>query len=200
MTGIIYIPLVLILIVLSLPLMALVALMVVVSSGMPIIFRQTRIGKNGKPFTLYKFRTMVNDAEREKKKLLPYNESSGPAFKIYNDPRFTRIGRFLSHTGLDELPQLFNVLTGDMSLVGPRPLPVSEAKKLVSWMQERHTVLPGIISPAILTGKYHKNFTAWMKSDVLYIRTKTFWSDVALLFQFLPFLVGLQLREMIKAR
>jgi len=126
------------------------------------------------------------------------NESSGPTFKIHNDPRFTRIGKFLSHTGLDELPQVFNVLHGDMALIGPRPLPVSEAEKLKPWMQARERVLPGIISPAILTGGYHKNFIAWMKSDVAYAKEKNVYTDMVLLIRMIPFLFGLVWREIIR--
>ena len=198
--GFIYTLLLAVLFIISLPLQAVVAVLVLVTAGRPILFVQQRVGKNGKPFIMYKFRTMIQNADKNQMSYRRMNESSGPVFKIHNDPRFVGIGKFLSHTGLDELPQIWNVLIGDMALVGPRPLPISEAKKLVAWMQERQTVLPGIISPAILTGKYHKNFTAWMKSDVAYIKTKTFWSDVGLLFQFLPFLVGLQIKEISKAR
>jgi len=144
---------------------------------------------------MYKFRTMCKNAEQIKKKYVQLNESKGPAFKIHNDPRFVGIGQFLSHTGLDELPQLWNVLLGNMALMGPRPLPLTEAKKLEPWMQERHMLLPGIISPAILTGKYHKNFDAWMKSDVIYVRSKSAGTDIPLFFNFLKFLARLMLRE-----
>lgn len=184
-----------ILFILSLPLQFFVAVAVFISEGMPIIFAQQRIGKNGKPFTIYKFRTMQQNAELQKKYLLRKNESTGPVFKIHDDPRFMGLGKFLSHTGLDELPQLWNVVLGEMALIGPRPLPISEEKKLSAWMKERETVLPGIISPAILTGKYHKSFEGWMKNDITYIRTKTFFSDTVLLLQFIPFIFSLLIKE-----
>ena len=140
--------LILVLIVLTLPLLLVVSGLIVVFSGFPIFFYQKRVGKNGAVFTMYKFRTMVGNAEKAKRNYVSLNESVGPAFKIHNDPRFTPIGKILSHTGLDELPQLFNVLRGDMALIGPRPLPVSEAKKLKPWMHARQQIRPGIISPA----------------------------------------------------
>jgi len=165
-----------------------IGLIVWLTSGFPVIFRQKRVGKNGKPFTMYKFRTMVVGAEKLKIKYSIYNEASGPAFKIRDDPRFTGVGKFLSHTGLDELPQLYNVLAGDMALFGPRPLPVAEEKKLKPWQRKRENIFPGIISPWILDG-YHKNsFDAWMKSDISYIQNKSFSYDTGLFFQSFTFL------------
>ncbi len=168
--------------------MGVVAVLIVLTSGFPIIFRQKRVGKNGTMFTIYKFRTMILSAEKKKSQYRRHNESDGPVFKIYNDPRFTPIGKFLSHTGLDELPQLFNVLRGDMTLIGPRPLPVFEAKKLKPWMRVRESVLPGIISPAILTGSYHKDFNAWMRYDASYVKEKNPQRDLVLCFEALPFM------------
>lgn len=179
----------------SLPLQLCIAIVLLATSGFPVLFRQVRIGKNGKPFVMYKFRTMVISAEALKRKHDRLNESHGPTFKIYDDPRFTRVGKVLSHTGLDELPQLVNVLCGEMAFVGPRPLPLSEAKKLKPWMRERENVLPGIISPAILTGKYHQDFDAWMKNDVAYTRNKSIWRDMSLLIEFIPFVAWLLGRE-----
>lgn len=178
----------------SLPCAITIGLFVVLVSGFPILFRQKRMGKNGKPFIMYKFRTMVPEAEQLQKKYQNRNESQGPAFKINHDPRFTRIGKVLSHTGLDELPQLYNVIRGEMALIGPRPLPVSEAKKLKFWMRERERILPGIISPAILTGTYHKNFDAWMRSDVAYAANKNPWGDLWLFVRFVPFVAKLLVR------
>lgn len=175
----------------TLPLQMIIALVVFVTSGWPVFFRQRRIGKDGKPFVLFKFRTMVVGAEAKRRKLVGQNESRGPTFKMRNDPRFTPFGKVLSHTGLDELPQLINVLRGDMALIGPRPLPLSEAKKLKPWMRERERITPGIISPAILTGIYHQDFDAWMKSDVAYVHNKSVWGDALLLLRFVPFVVKL---------
>jgi len=195
-----YIALIGVIILLTLPLQAAIALAVLLTSGPPVIFRQKRIGKNGRIFTLYKFRTMVPDAERRKQKLRGENEATGPAFKIRNDPRFTAIGKILSHTGLDELPQLYNMVKGDMVFFGPRPLPVAEAKKLTSWMRVRETVLPGVISPAILTGKYHKDFNAWMKSDAVYVLHKSVTHDIGLFFRLIPFAAGMVWRGVFGGR
>lgn len=173
------------------PLFVFTGFLVAILSGFPILFRQKRVGKDGRPFVMYKFRTMVPIADTLQKKYQNRNESQGPAFKIQNDPRFTDIGKVLSHTGLDELPQLFNVLRGDMALIGPRPLPVSEAKKLKPWMHERERILPGIISPAILTGAYHQDFEGWMRSDVAYVKEKSLRQDASLFVRFVPFIVRL---------
>lgn len=182
--------------VLAFPLLVTIAFFVLVTSGFPIVFRQQRVGKNGRRFTLYKFRTMYPGAEKDQRRHSKKNESDGPTFKIQHDPRFTRIGSFLSHTGLDELPQLYNVFRGDMALLGPRPLPVSEQKRLSPWMRERERILPGIISPAILTGRYHENFSLWMKSDVSYVRTKSWKTDIILVVSAVGFLCRLLLREL----
>lgn len=173
------------------PLFLFVYLLVMVTSGFPILFRQKRTGKNGRPFVMYKFRTMRAGSEKLQRTLRAQNESDGPAFKIYDDPRFAGIGKFLSRTGLDELPQLWNVLRGEMALIGPRPLPVFEVKKLKPWMHERERILPGIISPAILTGSYHNDFAGWMKSDVAYAQNKSLRQDILLFLRFVPFVVRL---------
>lgn len=171
--------------------------MVFVFCGPPIFFLQRRIGKNSQSFVMYKFRTMIVHADSLQSKYKSKNISTGPAFKIPNDPRFTRLGKFLSHTGLDELPQLWNVVRGEMALIGPRPLPESEARKLASWMQARHNALPGIISPAILSGRYHEDFTAWMRSDVRYVAQKSPRIDMLLAYRSVHFLF-LLLRAEIK--
>jgi lipopolysaccharide/colanic/teichoic acid biosynthesis glycosyltransferase len=178
--GILHIIFSLLLIIVMLPLLGLISLIIFLLSGFPVIYCQKRNGKDGKQFVMYKFRTMITDAEKQKSRYIKYNEASGPAFKIRNDPRFTRIGKLLSHTGLDELPQLFNVLKGEMSLIGPRPLPVAEAAKLNSWQREREQVKPGIISPWILEGYHKQSFDEWMKSDISYLKTKSIRSDFSL--------------------
>jgi len=157
-----------------------ISVIILFTSGLPIVFKQTRIGKKNKPFVMYKFRTMRAGAEDQQKIYKKQNEADGPVFKIRNDPRFTRFGRFLSHTGLDELPQLWNVLKGDMSIIGPRPLPKGEADKLSHWQQERHKIKPGIVSPWILNGYHSRPFSEWMKSDIEYVKKKCFRYDVIL--------------------
>lgn len=179
---------------LTLPLYIVLGIVLFITSGPPIFFRQKRIGKNGKSFVMYKFRTMEIGAEKRQQILQKQNEADGPVFKIYNDPRFTPIGKFLSHTGLDELPQLWNVLIGDMALVGPRPLPVSEARKLTRWQRKRETVKPGIISPWILEGYHNKPFHEWMKSDIRYVKKKSWQYDLQLMGAMIPFFFTLCMR------
>jgi lipopolysaccharide/colanic/teichoic acid biosynthesis glycosyltransferase len=180
--------------VIAAPVAIIIVIAVAVFSGMPILFFQKRVGKNGKIFTMYKFRTMRAGADTQQSKLRTKNEADGPAFKIRNDPRFTSIGRWLSHAGLDELPQLFNVLMGDMALIGPRPLPVYEAEKLKPWQQKRHSIKPGIISPWILDGYHDKTFNEWMKSDLAYAQTKSFWGDVRIFIRSVRFMCYLIIR------
>jgi len=139
---------------------------------------------------------MRKGSEKEKKKYLKLNEVDWPVFKIRNDPRFTRIGKFLSHTGLDELPQLVNVLKGEMAIVGPRPLPVDEEKEIAGVYREaRRSVLPGIISSWILSGYHLMSFDSWMKLDMEYVKKKSFVGDVVLLIRGVGLLVRLLWRE-----
>ena len=175
----------------TLPLFSLISFSIFVCSGFPVIFRQVRIGQNGKPFILYKFRTMYKDAHKHQESLRIKNETKGPVFKIRDDPRFTPFGRFLSHVGLDELPQLYNVLKGDLSLIGPRPLPVREVDKLTTWQKKRHLIKPGIISPWILAGYHDLPFDQWMKSDIDYTKNKSFWYDLRLCIRVIKFIFRL---------
>ncbi len=179
----------------ALPAMGVIAIFIMLIDGTPVLYRQKRVGYNGKPFTMVKFRTMVRGADTLQKKYARRNEAEWPVFKIRNDPRFTRMGRFLSHTGLDELPQLINVLHGDMALFGPRPLPVAEAKKLKPWMQKRHAIKPGIISPWIFEGYHAKPFDEWMESDIVYTQQKSIWFDLTLLGKAVVFVGKLLRRE-----
>ncbi len=178
------------------PVFLLIGIGICLSNGLPIFYFQERIGKDGVSFWIIKFRTMKLGADGKKKELYKSNEADGPVFKMRDDPRFTRFGKILSHTGLDELPQLLNVLKGDMTFIGPRPLPVVEAKRLKPWMKTRERVLPGLISPAIVTGNYHEDFEAWMNSDIYYVERKTLGTDIALLFPIGAFLVKLVLDEL----
>jgi lipopolysaccharide/colanic/teichoic acid biosynthesis glycosyltransferase len=184
-----------ILLIISLPLFAAISLGIILTGGFPVLFVQTRTGKAGKPFQMYKFRTMITGAEMLQQKYRKLNTADGPVFKIRNDPRFTRIGKFLSHTGLDELPQLFNVIRGEMSLIGPRPLPVREADKLLPWMKEREIIKPGIISPWILEGYHSRTFEQWMKSDIVYARHKSWGTDIRITLRTIGFMLRLMLNE-----
>lgn len=177
----------------SLPMQIGIGMFVLLTSGFPVLFSQKRVGKDGKPFLLYKFRTMIPGAQRMQKKLQCLNEANGPVFKIHNDPRYTSIGKTLAHTGLDELPQLYNILLGDMALLGPRPLPRAEEQKLKPWQKAREQIKPGIFSPWILEGYHWTKFDAWMKSDIAYMKEKSFWYDLRLFFRmiaYMGFLIG----------
>jgi len=185
------------LLLMTFPFQIFIGLIIMITSGFPVFFRQKRMGKNGKPFVMYKFRTMRLDAEKKQIMLRKQNEADGPVFKIHNDPRFTSIGKFLSHTGLDELPQLWNVFYGDMALIGPRPLPIDEANKLTRWQQKRHRIKPGIISPWILEGYHSKPFEDWMESDIAYTKKKSCWYDIKLIIRTIPFFLTLCRKEFI---
>ena len=173
------------------PLMAVIALLVKITSKGSVIFEQKRVGRNGKVFIMYKFRTMYVGAEEDRKKYQKLNETDGPAFKIKNDPRFVGVGRFLARTGLDELPQIFNILKGEMSFVGPRPLPVYEYKKLKSWQKKRQSVLPGITSSWVINGQHKVSFDNWMKSDLEYVKNKSFGGDLRIIWKTIVLIIGL---------
>jgi len=164
-----------------LPVFTVAALAIKVSSQGPVFFKQRRSGLGGKPFVMYKFRSMVADAEARKEDLLHLNEQDGPAFKIQRDPRVTSVGRFLRGTSIDELPQLWNVVRGEMSLVGPRPLPCSETAGCDAWERRRLDVTPGITCIWQLKGRSRVPFKEWMRMDMQYIRSRSLGCDVKLL-------------------
>lgn len=166
------------------PVMLFIAIMIKATSKGPVIFKQERVGLRGRKFYIYKFRTMVQDAEALKASLEALNESDGPTFKIKNDPRITLIGRFLRKTGLDELPQLFNVLKGEMSLIGPRPPLPSEVEKYQRWHLRRLSVKPGITCTwQIIPNRNEVVFDNWMKLDIQYIESWSLKKDLQLLFK-----------------
>jgi exopolysaccharide biosynthesis polyprenyl glycosylphosphotransferase len=151
------------------PLFLLLAALIRATSSGPAFYAQERAGLNGRRFRLYKFRTMVADADALKAEVMDRNEMSGPVFKIKDDPRITRVGRGLRRWSLDELPQLWNVFTGDMSLVGPRPLPVGEAARLDPWQRRRQSMRPGITGLWQVSGRNTIDFPRWMELDLEYI-------------------------------
>lgn len=169
-----------------LPVMVITAIGIKFSSKGPIIFKQNRAGLGGRPFQIYKFRTMVTDAEARKRDLLKFNEQDGAAFKLSNDPRITGIGHFLRKTSIDELPQLWNVVRGEMSLVGPRPLPVEEAANCQQWQRRRLDVTPGLTCIWQIRGRSRVTFADWVRMDVEYIRRRTLFHDLSLLVQTVP--------------
>ena len=172
---------------LGLPVLLLVAVAIrVTTRGGTVLFRQTRCGLNGRTFTLYKFRTMVEDAEERQRDLLHLNEMDGPVFKLREDPRVTALGRFLRKFSLDELPQLWNVLRGDMSLVGPRPPIPEEVARYERWQRRRLAMKPGLTCLWQVSGRNELDFQQWMELDLQYIDTWTPWLDVKILLKTIP--------------
>lgn len=177
----------LILLILTAPLMFVIALLIKLSSPGPIFFIQERVGYNKRLFRMFKFRTMVIDAVEQQKKLEELNEADGPVFKIKNDPRITPIGKWLRKTSLDELPQLFNVLLGDLSLVGPRPLPERDFQKFNQlWFNRRFSVKPGITCIWQISGRSETSFDKWIMQDLEYIDKWSLSLDLKILFKTIP--------------
>ena len=172
--------------VLTAPIMLVAAVLVRLSSPGEVIFRQRRAGLHGVPFVVYKFRTMVRGAEARKAELLAFNERSGPVFKMTNDPRVTRIGRLLRITSIDELPQLWNVLRGDMSLVGPRPPTLDEVCRYRQWHWRRLAVLPGITCTWQVSARDSVDFDDWVRMDLRYLEHRTLIGDLRLLAATIP--------------
>jgi len=169
------------------PTLVVVAVVIKLTSAGPVFFLQERIGLNKRRFRVYKFRTMVSDAEKLMKKLEAMNEVSGPVFKIKNDPRITKIGRFLRRSSIDELPQLLNVLKGDMSLVGPRPLPVRDYEGFSEdWQRRRFSVKPGITCLWQVNGRSGISFDEWMLLDLQYMDEWSLWLDFKILAKTVP--------------
>ena len=170
------------------PLLLVVAAAIKVTSPGPVIFSQMRCGRYGKPFRMFKFRTMVTDAEQHRQELEIFNKMIGPVFKLDNDPRITRFGRWLRKHSLDELPQLFNVLIGQMSLVGPRPLPTYEVDNFSNPAQRRRlSVKPGITCLWQISGRNEvHDFRTWVKLDLEYIDNWSIWLDLQILFRTIP--------------
>jgi exopolysaccharide biosynthesis polyprenyl glycosylphosphotransferase len=172
------------------PLLLACALGIKLTSRGPVFFVQERVGLNKRRFRMYKFRTMIPDAEKMHDELAHLNEASGPVFKMKDDPRVTRIGKLLRRTSIDELPQLFNVVRGDMSLVGPRPLPVRDYQGFdQDWHRRRFSVRPGITCLWQINGRHEVTFEEWMRLDMEYIDRWSLWLDVKVLAQTVPALI-----------
>jgi len=168
--------------------MGIVALIIRVTSPGPVIFRQRRAGKYGKPFVMYKFRSMTDDAEMRRAELEPFNQMSGPVFKVESDPRITPFGRWLRRSSFDELPQLWNVLMGNMSLVGPRPLPLYEVEKFENTAQRRRlSVKPGLTCLWQISGRNQvRDFRDWVRLDLDYIDRWSLALDFKILLRTIP--------------
>ena len=176
-----------VLLVLLTPLFVVIAGLVKIGSPGPVFFRQERIGFNKRHFWILKFRTMVMEAEQQQQALERFNEVNGPAFKIMNDPRITRIGKFLRRFSLDELPQLFNVLVGEMSLVGPRPLPVRDVQRIaIQWHRRRFSIKPGLTCLWQVNGRSTVNFENWVRMDLDYIDKWSLGLDARILLKTIP--------------
>ena len=174
------------LLLLGLPVVTLIAALIKVTSGGNVLFRQTRCGLNGRFFTLYKFRTMVEGAEDRRRELLHLNEMKGPVFKLRSDPRVTWLGRILRRFSLDELPQLWNVLRGDMSLVGPRPPIPEEVAQYQRWQRRRLAMKPGLTCLWQISGRNNIDFERWMQLDLEYIDSWSPMLDVKILLKTIP--------------
>ncbi|KAB8142438.1 exopolysaccharide biosynthesis polyprenyl glycosylphosphotransferase [Chloroflexia bacterium SDU3-3] len=170
----------------ALPIMAITALAIKIDSPGPILFRQTRVGKWGETFPCYKFRSMYIDAEQRKAELAAKNEADGPVFKMKNDPRITRVGRIIRKISVDELPQLFNVLKGEMSLVGPRPALPKEVAQYTFDQLQRLNAVPGITGLQQVSGRSDVDFKRWVELDLQYIAEQSIWKDLEILVKTIP--------------
>jgi lipopolysaccharide/colanic/teichoic acid biosynthesis glycosyltransferase len=177
-------------ILLFLPLMVPLAILIKLESNGPIFFRQIRVGRNRRHFVCYKFRSMVAEAETLKEEFRYLNEAEGPMFKIRDDPRITALGSFLRRSSLDELPQLFNVFKGDMSVVGPRPQIPCEVELYEPWHYRRLEVTPGITCLWQVSGRSSIGFEEWMRLDMEYVKLRSFIFDVKILLRTLPAIIA----------
>lgn len=182
------------------PFLILIGLLIKLDSSGPIIYKQKRMGKNGVYFTFYKFRTMVKNAENMKDQYRSLSALKGPVFKLKDDPRVTRIGKLLRRFSLDELPQIFNIIMGDMSFVGPRPLPEEDIKhpemlnpqgeikeeQIKEWLKARHKVVPGLTGLWQVSGRSDLPLEGWLKYDMEYLEKRSFWFDLKILFKTIP--------------
>lgn len=165
------------------PLMILIGIVIMIDDPGPPLYVQKRCGRDGKLFRMLKFRSMYMDADKKLEALAKVNEMDGPAFKIKNDPRITRVGKLIRRTSLDELPQLWNVLCGNMSLVGPRPALLSEVEQYDSYQRQRLYVTPGLTCYwQVQSDRYEMSFEDWVTLDLRYIYDRSFWTDWKIIF------------------
>jgi exopolysaccharide biosynthesis polyprenyl glycosylphosphotransferase len=180
----------LLLLLLFLPLIPVVTILIKLDSPGPVLYKQKRVGKSGRSFDFYKFRSMVAGAESVIGALKPLCGMDGPIFKLREDPRITPVGRFLRRSSLDELPQLLNVLKGDMSIVGPRPNLPSEVSHYLPWQRRRLDVTPGITCFWQVAGRSHIGFEEWMRLDLEYIRQRSLKTDVMIMLKTIPAVIA----------
>jgi exopolysaccharide biosynthesis polyprenyl glycosylphosphotransferase len=172
------------------PVLLTIAALIRITSPGPVLFRQTRCGLGGRRFMLYKFRSMINDAEQMRAELHQLNELDGPVFKISDDPRITPVGRGLRRFSLDELPQLWNVFRGDMSFVGPRPAVPEEVEQYEDWQRRRLRMRPGLTCTWVLEGRSHVDFNRWMQLDLKYIDNWSLWLDAKIFLRTIPIVLS----------
>jgi lipopolysaccharide/colanic/teichoic acid biosynthesis glycosyltransferase len=155
-----------------------------------VFYRQDRVGEGGRIFKFLKFRSMYHGADQRLSELAARNEQSGPVFKIRSDPRITSVGRFLRRSSLDEIPQIFNVLNGDMSIVGPRPPLPSEVERYLPWQRRRLEVKPGITCLWQISGRSQISFDEWMRLDMEYLKTRSFQTDLLIFLKTIPAVIA----------
>ncbi len=172
------------------PLLLAIAAMIRITSPGPVFFQQTRCGLGGRRFTLFKFRSMINNAEQMRAELHQLNELDGPVFKISDDPRITPVGRWLRRFSLDELPQLWNVFRGEMSFVGPRPAVPEEVEQYEDWQRRRLRMRPGLTCTWVLEGRNHVDFNRWMQLDLKYIDNWSLWLDTKIFLRTIPIVLS----------
>lgn len=173
------------------PIFIIVSIIIKIEDGNgPVLFKQIRVGKNNREFNIYKFRSMVSNAEELKRKLMSQNEAEGPVFKMKNDPRITKVGRFIRKTSIDELPQLINVLKGEMSLVGPRPPLPEEVAQYNTYQAQRLKVTPGLTCYWQVNGRSNIGFDEWIELDLRYISDRNLYVDIKLILKTVLVLFG----------
>jgi lipopolysaccharide/colanic/teichoic acid biosynthesis glycosyltransferase len=176
--------------ILLIPILPLIAVMIKLDSRGPVFFKQDRVGEGGKLFKFYKFRSMIHEADKNKASLIELNEQEGPIFKIRSDPRITNVGRFLRRSSLDEIPQIFNVLKGDMGVGGPRPPIPSEVVNYQPWHMGRLAVKPGITCLWQISGRSQIGFNEWMRLDMEYLKTRSFRTDLLIFLKTIPAVIA----------
>jgi lipopolysaccharide/colanic/teichoic acid biosynthesis glycosyltransferase len=172
------------------PVVPLVALMIRLDSDGPVFYRQDRVGKGARLFKFYKFRSMRADSDRMRAELESRNELKGPVFKMKDDPRVTAVGQFLRRSSLDEIPQIFNVLKGDMSIVGPRPALPGEVAKYEAWHRRRLDVKPGITCLWQVAGRSQVDFDEWMRLDLVYLSRRSLGADLGIFLKTIPAVIA----------
>ncbi|MFH1755652.1 MAG: sugar transferase [Candidatus Latescibacterota bacterium] len=180
----------LVVMVLLIPIFPIIAIMIKLDSPGPVFYKQQRVGKDGKLFNFYKFRSMIRDAHAELDQVKALNEQEGPIFKIKADPRITAVGGFLRRSSLDEIPQILNVLIGNMSIVGPRPPLPAEVAGYQSWHRRRLEVKPGITCLWQISGRSHIGFNEWMRLDLEYLKNRSFRTDLLIFLKTLPAVIA----------